>query len=90
MKIRIKAAAIKHDGKIYSLPQPNRHADVAELIYKEVKPCNIKDIVEGYLTSEDQFVDRVEAKRVAVKAGQQTNLRGHNFDYRELYSVDIW
>lgn len=84
IKLSVVAAAIRdHDGTVYSLPAPKRHAHViwhmADLGIKT--PITGK---QGFVTSEGGFVGREEAAMIALHAGQ---IDGHR---RELFSEDLW
>lgn len=89
-KERIVAAALK----FYSNDCPNfptimtaqRHVDIRE----RLKYTNILSFheVEGFWTSKDRFVDRYEAKKIAVAADQL--IVPIEETYNELYSEDVW
>jgi hypothetical protein len=42
------------------------------------------EVEQGFLTSKNRFVDRVEAGQIAFDAGQTTELKKY------LYSEDVW
>lgn len=89
-KEKVVAAAIK----FYSNDNPlsptvmtaRRHADV----WERLSFTNIYsyDEVEGFWTSNDRFVDRYEAKKIAVAANQL--IVSIEETYNELYSEDVW
>lgn len=86
---RITRAAIRYKGNIVSLPQPARHHDIIRHIADELKwhphylpVCGPED--QGFVTNTGRFIDRVEAYRVALNAGQL--LRGTP----NLFSEDVW
>jgi len=79
----ITHVAIKYDGKVYSLPRPNRHHHVIRLI----GGIHGSDM-QGFLDNEGNFLDRFEALQVALSAGQvidPVNIRAHR-----LFSEDLW
>ena len=68
------------EGKIYV--SRNCHAELLVMY-----PNEFKNSEQGFLTSKDRFVDRVEALEIA-KRNKQIN-RKHGLD-SELYSEDIF
>ena len=82
--MRIKAAAIRNgDGAVFSLPAPNRHHHIIGAWLDKVTSAD----EQGFLTNEDKFVGRVEAKRIAKSAGQ---LLPDASTLPRLYSEDVW
>lgn len=80
----IKAAAIRdHDGRVYWLPAPKRHAHIIWHMRSRgiAKPITGK---QGFVTNNGDFVDRTTAAMIALHAGQ---IVGHR---RELFSEDLW
>jgi hypothetical protein len=61
-----------------------RHADIYEFITKITKPSKAILCQEGFMTSDNQFVDRYQAARIAYDARQIT------LEIPALYSEDIW
>lgn len=47
----------------------------------------VGEYVQGFLTSENRFVDRVEGAKIALASGQITEL---NYSKTKLYSEDLW
>lgn len=89
-KEKVVAAAIK----FYSNDSPNfptimtarRHVDIQErLNYTNIYTY---DEVEGFWTSHNRFVDRYEAKEIAVAANQL--IVPIEETYNALYSEDVW
>jgi len=68
-RITIIKAAIQHNGKIYT---GYRHALIIEKMWQEKKIGidDIKQRSQGFMTSDNRFVDRSEAANIAFKAGQ--------------------
>ena len=81
----IKCAAIKTpDGKIVSLPKPNRHHDIIRIIFESDGNYDHNSI-QGFLTIDDKFVDRIKALKIALESKQ---IQKTNFN--QLYSEDLW
>ena len=82
---KVVAAAILHDGRIWT---GARHSD---LIYKAVRdnpdidPFRITQDEQGFLTDDGRFVSRAAAKAIAWKAGQI-----REDDDRALLSEHLW
>lgn len=87
MTERIVAAAIKHpSGRVYSVPAPGRHHNVIALMVKE-RAGQVMQSEQGFLTSDDRFVDRIEARAIATAAAQLLERDG---GLPKLYSEDVW
>ncbi len=85
---RIVAAAIQIENITISLPQPARHGHVlaCAVDYLSVEPGVG---VQGFLTSEGRFVNRIQARQIAHIAGQNPTYSG-NPQSPELFSEDLW
>lgn len=85
----IDAAAIRYKGVIHTLPRPARHADIIHQLHAEGgledEPVRGRD--QGFVTSRGRFVNRSEAARIAIRAGQTQKL---NFQPGLLFSEDLW
>jgi hypothetical protein len=70
--MRIKEAAIMHDGKIWT---GRRHSDVIRKIVEELgrQAAPVRGI-QGFVTECGKFLDRREAAKVAFEAGQVKEL----------------
>jgi hypothetical protein len=88
---RIVAAAILHvDGRIFSLPPPNRHNDVIAHMREEGAwghQDHERGHEQGFLTSAGRFVRRKPAKVIAERAGQLLPRAGGT---PALFSEDVW
>lgn len=84
---RIVAAAIQIDGVTLSLPQPARHAQVMHSVEAFSESWFGRE-TQGFLTSEGRFVNRVEAKQIAHRAGQEI-IRADPHP-RDAFSEDFW
>ena len=84
--MKIVAAAVQYKGLTFSVEIPGRHCDVLRLMVKAGLSRPIRDDVQGFLTNVGTFVDRVEAGRIAIEAGQLPSLPVPP----DLYSEDLW
>lgn len=99
---KIVAAAIKFrikGSKYFQIMCGKRHCDVLEMMYQLRIDYERTDMVQGFLTEEDQFLDRYDAARMAYYSGQlspETELwqKMANDDRFQnahpLYSEDLW
>lgn len=94
----ITHVAIKlKDGTIFSLPAPNRHHNVYEMMADEHnisllnKAYKLYGSTEGFLKDDDSYLSRKEAYVYAKETGQ-FNRRVFKGCYNgtELYSEDLW
>lgn len=87
MTERIVSAAILY-GAILSLPPPARHGDIIasmDTIMGIDGPLATPDR-QGFITDTGRYVNRVEARNIAWRAGQIiSGSRGP-----ELFSEDLW
>ena len=82
----IIASAIKvsKDGKTPFIVVGKRHHNCLETIWElGIKKPTIND--QGFLTDENEFLNRIEAMNYAFKCGQIKE-----YKERELYSEDLW
>lgn len=84
--MQIKQAAIKDaSGNIHTLPRPARHYNIMH----DMRVRGIDDRpneVQGFITEDDEFVDRKFAAEIALEAGQCVELMASP----RLYSEDLW
>jgi hypothetical protein len=86
---QITHVAIKYDGKVYSLPKPNRHHNVIRMIAKE-NGVGIKGAdLQGFLDDQGTFLNRRKAYALACVNGQLSR-RPDGYQGLELYSEDLW
>ena len=64
-----------------------RHSDIFEKIYKLGIKYDKQTAVQGFITSDDQFVDRYDAIGIAYSAGQ---IPEEKFNNPILFSEDVW
>lgn len=83
---KIVGVAVKHNGKIYSLPEPNRHHHVLRMIGGIYGPHE-----EGFILDDGVFIGRRLAMCLARDNGQLKRREGSQF-YQgpDLYSEDLW
>jgi len=60
-----------------------RHDDILADIFKLAD--YMPHYTAGFITSEGRFVDRAEAREIAIKAGQVKDT-----EFPQLYSEDLW
>lgn len=82
----IVEAAMLHNGQPWSVPRPGRHHDVVRKLADAFPSDGPFTGEQGFKTSTGRFVEREEAGRIALAAGQTQALRWG----RELYSEDLW
>lgn len=81
----VTTAAAKVGKRIWSLPAPARHHHVFRVMGAEgFKAWGSEET--GFLTNTGRYVDRKEAARIAVEAGQITAPKWPP----DLYSEDLW
>lgn len=83
----ISTAAIKHKGMIFSLPRPNRHHHILHLM-TDLGIGPREERIQGFLTSEGEFVERLEALEIANACGQNPKMA--NAPHLGLFSEDLW
>lgn len=87
----ITHVAIRFQGKVYSLPAPNRHHDVIRLIVETdptVKTVNAYEDDQGFLDADGRYLMR----RQALYNAQVNNQikPGTTIRAGRLFSEDIW
>lgn len=83
----IIAAAVVCGNGIVALQPPARHGDCIKLAAELHPTFFILPEHQGFVTSHLRFVQRVEAKQIAMAAGQLLE-RASKGD--ELFSEDLW
>mgnify|MGYP001300164794 CR=1 FL=1 len=94
----ITHVAIKRNGKIYSLPAPNRHHDVLYSMSEDER--NVSDEeedqdIQGFLDDKGNFLNRREAYEMVVNTPQfirqeKNKDRETYYNGPDLYSEDLW
>ena len=85
-KIICAACKVYIDDSRYVIYTGRRHNEIMETLHD--KHLTYKYLVNGFMTSDDRFVDRVEAKKIAVAANQL--IVPIEETYAALYSEDVW
>lgn len=89
--MKIVAAAVKFrttNSEYFNIMTNHRHADVFAQMHDLHIDYDKSSAVQGFLTDTDTFVDRYEAKKIAVQAHQL--IVPEEDTYAELYSEDLW
>lgn len=81
---RIAAAACLFLGEVHHVPRPGRHADVLRHMLESTGRTLAGSETQGFLTDRGRFVDRREAAKIALAAGQIPNA------VDELFSENVW
>lgn len=87
---KIVAAAVRYEGMTFSMPPPARHGECILLMLacrQDIDRNTTGAEEQGFVTSGNRFVDRIEAKEIATKADQ---LIFRAMDLPELFSEDVW
>lgn len=80
----IAAAAILFRGVVCVLPPPARHHTILHAIHALHPGEVIGPDEQGFVTNFGRFVERAEARDIAVLAGQTDTVHSH------LFSEDLW
>lgn len=87
-KLKVAAAAVLHDGKVYTLPPPARHHTILHMMYEQgIRQDATTE--QGFVLSDGDFCTRKAAYIVAEMAGQILR-HTSNGDQTVLYSEDLW
>lgn len=86
MTERIVAAAVQFEGWTFSLLPPARHGECLTLLHA-CRPDSFGKEIQGFVTSRNRFVTRIEGKNIARSAGQ---LIERASSLEELFSEDMW
>jgi len=86
---KIVAAALLINGVTFSIPQPARHHTIMHSIDGLVDQEKVARGQQGFLTSHGRFVNRVFARDIAYRAGQDPKQTGGR-NNPELFSEDLW
>ncbi len=91
--MRIVAAAIRHDGAVYTLPAPARHHHIMRWMQErsllpEFGYVAVDDF--GFVASDMRYVRRKPAMLIAQAAGQIIRPASGGYQGPDLYSEDVW
>lgn len=89
-KSKIVAAAIKLKYEDNIIFTGHRHGECFEKIHSSGYKFSITDVIQGFMTDDNDFLDRIEAKKYAIKIGQLISGTEEFPDANELYSEDLW
>lgn len=82
---KIVAAAVRYEGMVFALMPPARHGECLCLLRAARPDSHAEE--QGFVTSRNRFVGRVEARKIATAASQLTE---RDCKLPELYSEDVW
>jgi hypothetical protein len=82
----ITQAAWQFRGQYYL---GRRHCEIRDDIISQMGVTHVPFAGQGFWTSEERFVDRKEAAKIAVAAGQELK-RPKAFNPNRLFSEDLW
>jgi len=84
--MKIICAAIKYKNEIFI---GHRHSDAYKVLIRYHPEYNYSEVIQGFLTGDNVFVDRKEAFIIAVESGQFI-LRNNESKLQNLYSIDLY
>lgn len=90
MRPKITHVAVRFGGEIYSLPAPNRHHHVIQMIYDKFGD-DVTDISgenQGFLDASGVYLIREEALISALENKQVKN--ENDIRAGQLFSEDVW
>lgn len=82
----ITHVAMIYQGKLWTLPKPNRHHNIIKLYYKTTG-LSLNEHKEGFLDDHGNFLDRTQALKHALNCGQ---IKEPKFQPDLLFSEDLW
>ncbi len=85
----ITHVAMFWEGKLYSLPKPNRHHHIIHQVATETGR-SIGRSWQGFLDDTGKFIGRKEACKLAERAGQLNVVRPKTSPRDVLFSEDVW
>lgn len=87
----ITHVAIRFQGKVWSLPAPNRHHHVIRLIVEQtgVKSVDAREDDQGFLVNDGRYCRRGPALKIARDCGQ-LKPGGMGEKLGKLFSEDVW
>lgn len=83
----IVGVAHRKDGKLYTLPRPNRHHDLIAANLDENGRCHVHPDDSGFVDEHGVFYDRYEAATHAIECGQ---IERCTYRPGYLFSEDLW
>ena len=85
-KLTVETAAIKSNGKVWTMPRPARHGDIINMM-RHAGAGYGRPGDQGFVLSDGRFARRQRARRIAVRAFQVPPV-GPYGDH--LFSEDMW
>ena len=71
------------DGLIHAMPKPARHHNVLHKLHYVYPKATVE---QGFISSDGEYLNRVDAARIAIAAGQTKQLNWPP----NLFSEDLW
>lgn len=84
--MKIIAAATMINGTVWAIPAPARHHHIVHWLAKDLKFHQPVFGKQGFITDTGEFLDRKQARALAVRNGQ-CPAPDHATD---LFSEDLW
>ena len=82
----IIGVAVKINNEVFSLPRPNRHNHLFEQLAETHPEYRFLPKIQGFISDDEKFLDRIEAAEEAIRCNQIQKLRWPP----NLYSEDLW
>ena len=88
----VVAVAVATGLGVITQPRPARHHDCFPILYAlGIQPNDPIEAKHGFITNHGRFVDRVEAARIVLAAGQTGDLHAMGTDGQpRLFTEDMW
>lgn len=84
----ITHVAIRFQGKVWSLPAPNRHHHVIQYIVEQTGVDYVDGDEQGFLDADGNYLTRQQALEAALVNGQVKD--PSNIKANRLFSEDVW
>lgn len=92
--VTIERAAVLKDGVVHDVPRPQRHHDAIRACCTALGLESLGEHVQGFVTSEGEFVTRERAANIAYRSGQleinSRNMGKIMSGILPLTSEDLW
>jgi len=89
--MKIVAAAIKFrqiENEEFEVWTGRRHAEIFDFMHSNGIKYDKTSAIQGFVTDTNEFVNRYEAKKIAVAANQL--IVPESSTHAELFSEDVW
>jgi hypothetical protein len=87
-RTKITHVAIRFQGVVYSLPEPNRHHDVIREIVQKTGVSHVDNDEQGFLDEDGRFLNRSQALLRALLTNQIKD--PNKIRAKMLFSEDLW